>query len=304
MKQLIGHIDTQQKLWDMLESGRFPHAVLFHGSKGIGKRLLAEKLAYLMLCGGICKDSQLIVNEDSPLFLQLKAGACPDYHVIEVEEKMASIKVDQIRRLLDKLSLFADAKRVIIIDSTDEMGTEAANTLLKTLEEPGINIHFILISHNLFKVLPTILSRSRKMKISSLTKKETLQVLQKESDITKSNAEKIDYIACEKLADMSNGSPGMAITVGIKAIDIMENIEDALAGKKSPVNVADKVNQKKQVDLALSLLQHKLVEQIRQNPLQQGLSEKFSDLQKLRETAKTHNLSGNWVLEKAIRRMQ
>lgn len=183
---LVGHLQAQSRLANLLETGRFPHATLIHGPRGIGKFLMAQHLAWRLICGpnpqennmfGEGEGSGLSYNEDSPQAAQLTAHSCPDYHIVTVEEGKKSIGIKQIKTLLETLGRSADTARVIVLDALEDLTDEAANTLLKTLEEPRPGIYFFLISHQLSAVLPTIRSRCRLLPLQPLSRDEVAQVL-------------------------------------------------------------------------------------------------------------------------------
>lgn len=149
----------QASLWQQL-AGRtqHAHAYLLHGPAGIGKRALAERLMALLLCKspvalqacGQCKSCHL-----------LAAGSHPDNYVLEPEEADKPIKVDQVRALVNFVVQTAQlgGRKVILLEPTEAMNLNAANALLKSLEEPSGDTVLLLISHQPSRLLPTIKSR-------------------------------------------------------------------------------------------------------------------------------------------------
>nr|WP_233096810.1 MULTISPECIES: DNA polymerase III subunit delta' [unclassified Pseudomonas] len=134
------------------------HAYLLHGPVGIGKRALAERLMARLLCQqpagleacGHCKSCLL-----------LKAGSHPDNYVLEPEEADKAIKVDQVRDLVSFVVQTAQmgGRKVVLIEPVESMNINAANALLKSLEEPSGDTVLLLVSHQSSRLLPTIRSR-------------------------------------------------------------------------------------------------------------------------------------------------
>lgn len=149
----------QQGLWQQLSSRpQHAHAYLLHGPAGIGKRVLAETFVHFLLCqrpeGGRacsrCKACQL-----------LAAGTHPDYFLLEPEEAEKPIRVDQVRELVNFVVQTAQlgGRKVVLLEPAEAMNLNAANALLKSLEEPSGNTVLLLISHQPSRLLPTIKSR-------------------------------------------------------------------------------------------------------------------------------------------------
>lgn len=149
----------QESLWQQLAGrSQHAHAYLLHGPTGIGKRALAERLMARLLClapngldaCGSCKSCHL-----------LAAGTHPDNFVLEPEEADKPIKVDQVRELVDFVVQTAQlgGRKVVLLEPTEAMNLNAANALLKSLEEPSGNTVLLLISHQPSRLLPTIKSR-------------------------------------------------------------------------------------------------------------------------------------------------
>ena len=137
---------------------RFPHALLLTGSAGNGKQLLAAKIAQRLLCHhpngskpcGICRACKLHQYHTHP-----------DLSYLSTTLENPTLQVHQIHQLVQNLQMHSHLgrARVIIIAPAEAMNHYAANALLKTLEEPGINTCFILVNHRLDQLLPTIRSR-------------------------------------------------------------------------------------------------------------------------------------------------
>lgn len=151
---------------------RPPHALLFKGAKGIGKFDLAMNYAQSLLC----EHPDAIQNAcgDCPSCHWFSQGSHPDFRLIQPEILSADIvvgdsgkkpskqiSVDQIRSMSDFLGMSAHqgGRRVIIVHPAETMNINAANALLKNLEEPPAGLLFILVSHKPQQLLPTILSR-------------------------------------------------------------------------------------------------------------------------------------------------
>lgn len=153
--------DAAETLVQALDQNRMAHAVLISGDQGVGKRWLAEALAALMVCErrvpgsrapcGECRQCRLVAGESHP-----------DIRICQ-PEKSKMIRIDQIRAL----SEFAVASpqvavlKVVILDRADQLNLNAANALLKTLEEPAGDVVLLLLQETGRPVLPTIRSRCR-----------------------------------------------------------------------------------------------------------------------------------------------
>ncbi len=187
---LIGHSRAEAALRQAVNGGRMAHAWLFSGPKGIGKATLAYRLARYVLCRGSAEEAvgekmQCLFGADSadavapalgletdpehPVFRRIIAGSHADLMVVEreLDEKTGRAKgqilVDAVREVKGFLSMTAGegSWRVVIIDGADEMNRNAANALLKALEEPPERTLLVLVCHNAGRLLPTIRSRCR-----------------------------------------------------------------------------------------------------------------------------------------------
>ena len=151
------HMDAWQQLHEQYKAQRLPHALLIQGEKGIGKRRLANSLVQKLLCQeqgdfscGKCKACHLF-----------QSGTHPDFIHVSLEEKSKQIKIDQIRYVIESIGKTAQMQgnKIVVIEPSEAMNLNAANALLKSLEEPTENTYLFLVSHNAKRLLPTIKSR-------------------------------------------------------------------------------------------------------------------------------------------------
>ncbi len=144
-------------------SDRAPHALLLLGVAGLGKGHLAGKLAGLLLCEspdlatapcGLCPGCRLS-----------RAATHPDLRVVSLQEKKTEIAVDQVRETTEFLSLTSQRGRakVALIEPADRMNIHAANALLKTLEEPSVGSHLILVTSAQGAIPATVRSRCQRL---------------------------------------------------------------------------------------------------------------------------------------------
>jgi len=172
-----------QKLTEYQQSQKIPHAIIFTGKKGLAKRELANLWVKSLLCDTNSPEK----NDSDTLFPCQVCESCrlfnaqthPDYLLIEPEEVAKAIKVDQIRELVDFVSLTRSRGqyRIILISPAENMNTNAANSLLKTLEEPAANTILILTSSNIQQLPATIRSRCQLFPVTSPKSEELEQYL-------------------------------------------------------------------------------------------------------------------------------
>ncbi|HWR39517.1 MAG TPA: DNA polymerase III subunit delta' [Patescibacteria group bacterium] len=161
---IVGHGTMIEALQGMVARGNVPHALLFVGPAGIGKQVAAQVTAAALLCVGdtvrpcgTCPSCRLNQRQVHPDLLRIG----PDG---------AAIKIDQIRGLQHEAALapVMGERRVCIINDAELMTTQAANSLLKLLEEPPPGFLFILVAQDSRPLLPTILSRCCRLRFSVL----------------------------------------------------------------------------------------------------------------------------------------
>lgn len=156
-------IDQWQQLWRAKQENHLPHALLFTGITGTGKTIFADNFSHSLLCQqiqvdgthcGACHSCRLVTGRAHPNVLW-----------IEPEKEGQAIKVDQIRDVSEFInqSSFQGEYRIVIIHPADNMNTNAANALLKTLEEPSSGSVIVLISSQPSHLPATILSRCQRI---------------------------------------------------------------------------------------------------------------------------------------------
>jgi DNA polymerase-3 subunit delta' len=180
--RLIGHHAQEQAVLAAVNAGKLHHAWLLAGPEGVGKATFAYRLARRLMAG--VKPGEVLasldVPPDHPATRQILSQSHPDLTVIrrgfQKDGKTLSrtIAVDIVRRALDVFDSTAAAGgwRICIVDSVDEMNPNAANALLKMLEEPPKRGLFLLVSHRPGKLLPTIRSRCRRLDFAPLPTSE------------------------------------------------------------------------------------------------------------------------------------
>ncbi len=151
-----------------IETRHIAHAYLFTGPEGIGKKKTALALAQYLNCTNKSKNTIQSCGT-CPSCIQAENGSQPD--IILLEPDGNSIKIEQIRALLNKVSLrnYDSAYKVIIINDAHLMTDQAANCLLKTLEEPTDNTVFLLITAQVQNLPITILSRCQQIQFQTLS---------------------------------------------------------------------------------------------------------------------------------------
>jgi len=218
-----GHEEVESTLANALKAGRLAHALLIGGPKGIGKATLMYRFArYVLSTGKLGSNATLGERTNRPLDLPLKdevfariaSGSHPDLFVLEkginprTGRSRGEITVDEARALGRFLSLTPAESlwRIAIVDAADEMNRHAANAILKSLEEPPKRTILALISHAPNRLLPTIRSRCRGIKLRALSK-DDFEIIIKNVDPT------IKESDMDILARLSKYSPGQAFLI-------------------------------------------------------------------------------------------
>ncbi|MCW2307572.1 DNA polymerase III subunit delta' [Rhodobium gokarnense] len=181
-QRLAGQAHAETELLDAYRSGRIHHAWILSGTRGIGKATLAFRMARFVLAhpdpkaAAVAGARDLSVAPDVPAARKVAAGSHPDLLHLRrpYDDKRKRFKtelpVDEIRRTASLFGTTAGEGgwRICIVDAADDMNANAANALLKVLEEPPPRALFLVVSHNPGRLLPTIRSRCRKLALDPL----------------------------------------------------------------------------------------------------------------------------------------
>ena len=191
----IGVQEAETEFLGAIQMSRISSAWLFTGPQGIGKFNLALKLSRYLLTrheewrkttqGPDVQLSDLVTPENHPINNRIRAGSEPSLRILQRSEDpntgktRSEISINDVRILHEFFALTAPdgQARVAIINPADDLNIHAANALLKLLEEPPSNSFLFLINHSLSHLLPTIISRCRKLRCSPLDTESFAQLL-------------------------------------------------------------------------------------------------------------------------------
>ena len=237
---LFGHQSAEAELRRFYEEGRLPHAILLCGPRGIGKATLAFRLARFVLAGGEGGAEGLAISPESGVFRRVAAGGHADLLTVERgfdpqrRRLRAGILTEEAREIAGFLRLTAaeGGWRVVVVDGAEEMTRNAANALLKILEEPPRRALLLLVSHSPGRLLPTIRSRCRRLPLAALSPALVRELLDRwRPDLTEEQR--------QALAALADGSLGRAIELaeagGValygSLLDLLRDIPRLDAGK-------------------------------------------------------------------------
>jgi len=198
---VLGQEKAKRFLDRALVSGRLAHGYLFRGPDGVGKQLMAHVLAARLNCAEEQRDSAC---GNCSSCRKYASGNHPDIVVLSPEN--GTIKIDRVRQLCHSLAYppYESRMRVVIFEDIHTMRTEAANSLLKTLEEPPENNLLILTAESSKAVLSTIESRCQTVPFYGLSDDQTAMIVRNRlPDLNKEET--------EMLGRLAEGSPGRAL---------------------------------------------------------------------------------------------
>ena len=229
----FSHILGQEKaiavLRNALRNDRVPQAYLFSGYEGVGKKFTASMLAKALNC----REKEDDACDTCVSCYKIDGGNHPDVRIIEPEGQF--IKIDQIREMQRDVGYkpFEGKRKVYIVDHAETMRPEAANALLKTLEEPSAECLIILVTANVYALLPTVVSRCQFVRFVALGVEKLVEFLVQRAQLSPDRARLI--------ASLSEGCPGRALTMdaddALEKRDTIERLLQTISGGLQDVQV-------------------------------------------------------------------
>ncbi|MEO0891789.1 MAG: DNA polymerase III subunit delta' [Pseudomonadota bacterium] len=234
---LFGQGAAEADFLDAFNAGRLHHAWLISGLRGVGKATLAWRMARFLLAtpeagdglfGEALAPDTLDVAPDHPVARRMVAGAEPGFsHIIRrVNDSTGRLRNDIVAENVRDLNRFLQmsrtdgGRRVVLIDSADEMNMQAANALLKMLEEPPERTTFLLVSHQPARLLPTIRSRCRDLRLSVLGAEDMARALAQAGVDTSEGA---------AVTELSGGSVGEAVRlINLEGLALYRDLIDIM----------------------------------------------------------------------------
>ncbi len=214
-EQILGQDHVLARLREAQARRRLPHAYLFVGPEGVGRETVAHAFFWRLICS-----EEKACGECSPCRKFLK-GVHPDVEILEPRGQ--SIKIEQVRALESKLHFrpLEAERRLILVPQAELLTREAANALLKSLEEPPPYTLFVLLSQTTEALLPTIVSRCQVVRFRPLPREIISHLLQKRFERLPEEAEGLSVLA--------EGSIGRALRLAEKGfLQEMERVATAL----------------------------------------------------------------------------
>lgn len=245
MSEIVGHEAVISAFLSAMRGPKLHHAWLLTGPQGIGKATCAKAMAKRLLCeaaGPEIEGEGLETPADHPIGKFFDAYSHPDFvlldrlpkdpkQVRDIErrdwpadlERARGINVDQVRALSSTFGLMPSfsSRRVVLVDSIDDMEKAGANALLKSLEEPPQGTIFLLISHSPGRLLPTIRSRCRLLRFNKLDAADMRKVV-------RSHIADVSEDELSSLIGGAQGSPGRALGFSGLNVGAIDNTLEAI----------------------------------------------------------------------------
>ena len=229
-------ITEAQHLICAYQSNTLPHALILTGPLGVSKQHFAEQFAFFLLCSS--PDAGRACGRCKSCLLSL-AGNHPDWTNIGPEEAHKVIRVDTIRMIHQRLQQTSQqgGNKVCIICPAENMNENAANALLKVLEEPPADTYFLLVVHQVSKILPTILSRAQRVNFALPSANSII-------DWLKSDFNQVDI---EHAIERARGFPERVKSMLLESDEVQfdnDTLIELMLGKRSGYDFAAKLDQR------------------------------------------------------------
>ncbi len=239
---LLGHTDAERKFIEAKNSGRLHHAWLLTGPPGVGKATIAYRMARALLGGISLMEDSLNIPQSDPVAQRIQARGHGNLFVVnrpwdqKTKKFKQDIPVEAIRSIggfLQGTAAEDGERRVVIIDTADDLNSNAENALLKMLEEPPKRTIMILLSSSPGRLLPTIRSRCLRVALKPVPKGNIKDWLKNQGDASP------DLI--EACAVLSRGGPGKAVALAQNAKEVLmplKRFQASLAGGQDSIDMS------------------------------------------------------------------
>lgn len=219
--QVAGQEEIKASLINSINNNQVSHCYIFEGPRGMGKFNLALIFAQSLLCSNFLKEPCNQCNS----CIKVNSFNHPDLHIVNEDKK--SIKREDIDELINSVykKPYEAKRKVYIIKDSHKMTAQAANTFLKTLEEPPSDTIMILLTTNSNLLLPTIVSRCQEVKFKNISKETIKKYL---------DEYKAPLVLKELAVNYANGNLN-------KAISIINGNDDVLVKREEIIKVFDKI---------------------------------------------------------------
>lgn len=207
LPRIYGQSKIQKSLKRMVSDDTLSHTIIFYGDEGLGKTTAAIDLAAVLTRDNdkYQKETEMWFSEDVSRYQILTTS---DKLLWYIRPLGLELKFEQFRIFFEEMNSFDNQVHVCIIDEAQSMMPPVANALLKTLEEPLNNVYFILITHELNSLLPTIISRAELFPFFPLNKEEYIQLI---NDFHDKFTLPLN-LSIEESFRLTEGNPGMTLS--------------------------------------------------------------------------------------------
>lgn len=237
LDSVVGQPHVVEALRRRIDQNQLPHAMLFNGPDGVGKRTTAEAVAARLLCEtpeagnacGRCRACAMVNAQAHPDLIRTAVNLKGN---ILLGDPSKADFAGSVRWMEQQLYLRAHGGRakVAVVDEAHRMRGEAQQALLKTLEEPPGRSHLILVSSQPDKLLPTVLSRCQRIQFRPLSRKEVKEVV-------KHRRPALGDEAVQALADLAEGAPGQALALDFDALmerrDLVTELDERIDASRA-----------------------------------------------------------------------